>query len=137
MAVITVDENEVAPVLVFEQVTGPVNEAVLAGQYTRINTTTGMRQLGNGTNSTEVGVWAGIAMRSAESGGAITFVRRGIISLGPTALSALAYGANVFLSDTDGMLDTAAGTVSTVIGKVVPGYGSTTPDKLLFVDIQY
>ncbi len=51
------------------------------------------------------------------------------------ALAALDYGVEVYLSDTDGRLDTAAGTVSKVIGTVVAGYSNTTPDKLLRVDL--
>jgi hypothetical protein len=46
------------------------------------------------------------------------------------ALSGIAYGVSVSLSDTDGTLADAAGTVSTVVGKVVPGWAGSAK-KLL------
>jgi hypothetical protein len=49
-------------------------------------------------------------------------------------LSALAYGASVFLSNTAGGLDTAAGTVSVVAGKVWTGSGELSRQKVLFVN---
>jgi hypothetical protein len=52
------------------------------------------------------------------------------------ALSALTYDDDVFLSDTDGTLADAAGTVSKIVATVVPGYAAiATYDKLLRVDL--
>ncbi len=136
MAVIAVTSADVAPVEVWEQLTGPVGEAFDSGQYTRIDTTSGIRALGNATATGEVGHFGGLCLKSGNANATTSVIRRGILSLG-AALDALAYGATVYLSDTDGELDTAAGTVSTVIGKVIPGYGDTTPDKLLYVNITW
>jgi hypothetical protein len=46
----------------------------------------------------------------------------------------MAFDAPVYLSDTDATLADTAGTVSTVIGRVVPGWNATTADKLLLLD---
>jgi tetrahydromethanopterin S-methyltransferase subunit E len=51
------------------------------------------------------------------------------------ALDSLAYGAVVYLSNTDGTLADTAGTVSKKIGVVVPALATvSTPDKLLLVE---
>jgi hypothetical protein len=135
MAAITIVAAEVAPVYVVEQITGTISEAVTAGQYNRIDTTTGIRALGNATLAAEVGSFGGLALVSVGANQGITSIRKGIVSLGG-ALSALAYGVSVYLADADGGLNTVAGTVSTVVGRVIPGYGNTTPDKLLYIWIE-
>ncbi len=56
----------------------------------------------------------------------------GVIDVG-NALSALGYDDDVYLSNVDGTLADATGTVDKLIGNVVPGFGATTPDKLLAV----
>lgn len=132
MALITVVAADVAPVDVWEQFTLPVDEALTAGQYARL-TTTGNMVLGNGTSTGEVGNVKGMALNGVAIGETTTFVKRGVVSLGTTALSAMAYGAPVYLSDTDGTFGDAAGTVSTIVGYVVPGNANTTPDKLLML----
>lgn len=123
------------PVKVIEQFTGPVNQAVVVGQYVRFNTTTGAIELGNGTTAGEARS-GGIAIKAAlQAGDTITAVRKGWLDVG-NALSALTYDDDVFLSDTDGTLADAAGTVSKIVGTVVPGYAViTTYDKLLRVDL--
>jgi hypothetical protein len=45
---------------------------------------------------------------------------------------------SLYLSDTDGTVADAAGTTSVVLGRVVPGFGTTTgtaADKLFFIDL--
>ena len=54
------------------------------------------------------------------------------------ALTALAYDAIVYLSDTDKKLADAAGTVSTIVGRVIPVPATTLGtayDKVLFIDL--
>lgn len=136
MALLTITASEVDPVIVWEQLTGPCGEAFDAGQYTRIDATTGYRALGNASAAGEVGDFGGICLKSGNINGQVTVIRKGILNVG-NALSALAYGADVFLSDTDGTLADTAGTVSTIVGKVIPGYGNVTPDKLLYVNIEW
>lgn len=111
--------------------TGPCGEAVNAGQYVRRNTTTGHFEKGNASSAGEARD-GGIALQTAAVGDTMSVQRGGIICVG-NALSALAYDADVFLSDTDATLADAAGTVSKVVGTVFPAFGTTTPDKLLLL----
>lgn len=86
----------------------------------------------NGTTSTEANFQGIATIKSERVGQAVTVVRDGLLDVGD-ALDALAFGAPVYLSDTDGTLADAAGTVSVIVGRVVPGHGSLTADKLLRV----
>lgn len=120
-----------------EVFTAPSEEALSAGQFARMNTSTGFQALGNATTSGEAGAAIprrGIAINTIAANETTTFVKKGLLNVG-SALSGLAYGAAVYLSDTDGTLADAAGTVSTIVGYVVAGFGATTPDKLLYVDL--
>lgn len=114
-----------------------VGEALPEGDYARQNTTTGKLELGKATNATEVGVLGGIVTDKANAVGEVAhIVFEGLLDVGD-ALSALTFGDTVYLSDTDGQLADAAGTVTTaIVGTVVPAYGaftsSTTADKLLY-----
>ena len=122
------------PVNVIEQFTGPSAEVLTLGQYARFNVTTGKIELGNATNAAEARD-GGIVITPAEYAGApVTIVSKGLIDVG-NALSALTYDDDVFLSDTDGTLADAAGTVSKIVATVVPANGATTADKLLRVDL--
>jgi hypothetical protein len=77
----------------------------------------------------------GVAISEANQAGiTITAVRKGVVDLGD-ALDALAFNAVVYASDTDGTLGDAAGTVSKVVGEVIPAFGATTADKLLRVNL--
>lgn len=119
----------------FIQMTLPTDEAVTAGQLVKINTTTGKFTKANGTTSGEARVW-GIATKTVAAGMPVTAVRKGVAT--GYNIDALAYDAPVYLSDTDGMPDTAAGTVSVVIGRVIPATGvtlGTAYDKLLQIDL--
>jgi hypothetical protein len=61
----------------------------------------------------------GVTLKKVKAGRPVTAIAKGIV--GGLDLSGLAYGASVFLSDTDGgRLSTAAGTVSVTVGKVIP-----------------
>ncbi len=86
----------------------------------------------NGTDATEANFQGIATIESDRVGQAITVVRDGLLDVGE-ALAALAFGAPVYLSDTDGTLADAAGTVSVIVGRVVPGWGSLAADKLLRV----
>lgn len=123
----------IRPVVTLEQFTGPVNEAVTAGQYVRINVTTGQIELGKGTNAAEARK-GGLALHAAALYETVTAVRKGIVDVGE-ALVNLTLDDDVFLSDTDGTLADTAGTVTLIVGTVVPGWGATTADKLLRLDL--
>lgn len=116
--------------------TAPMGEAGTAGQYFRLNTTTGKLEKGNGTTTGEVGTVGGVLLDSVATVNLTgTIALRGskaILDMGES-ITALAFDASIFLSDTDATLADSAGTVSTVIGKVVPGWNATTADKLLML----
>lgn len=84
----------------------------------------------NGTDATEANFQGFAVIESDRVGQAITVIREGVVDLGE-ALVGLAPGAPIYLSDTDGTLGTTAGTVSTVVGRVEPGWGGLTADLLL------
>jgi hypothetical protein len=111
---------------------GPVNEVVAVGVPVRVDATTGKYTPSNATTTTE-NQYKGIAVNTGDYANAtISVMRKGILDVG-NALSGINYGLPVYLSDTDGTLADAAGTVSTIVGYVMPGFASTTPDKLLLV----
>lgn len=112
---------------------GPAAEAINAGQPVRLDTATGQYTLANATNAAEARI-LGIALNTAAVAETVSVLRKGLLNVG-NALSAKAYDAAVYLSDTDGTLADTAGTVSTVVGRVQPGFGSVTADKLLYVDL--
>lgn len=130
-----VTANRVNVVQSFEQLTLPAAEAITAGQAVRLDTASGRFTKANATLAAEARIF-GIATRSVAAGEPLTAIRRGIMD--GYDLSALAYDGAVYLSNTDGALADAAGTVSTPVGRVVPGTGVTTGtvyDKLLYVDL--
>jgi hypothetical protein len=86
----------------------------------------------NGTTATEANFQGIATIESDRVGKAITVVRDGLLDVG-NALADMTIGDPVYLSDTDGTLATTAGTVSTIVGRVVPGHGSLTADRLLRV----
>jgi len=134
MSDLTVTASDVAAVQIFEQWTAPAAETFSAGEAIRLDTSTGKATPGNATGAAEARV-TGIAIETANvANETITIVKRGILDLGD-ALDSLDYDAAVYLSNTDGTLGTAAATVSIIVGRVVPGWGHTTADKLLWVDL--
>ncbi len=109
-------------------------EAITAGAPVRIDTATGKATNANGTLAAEARVW-GIATRTVVAGEAVTVVRRGILD---GFAFTQAYDAEIFVSDTDGRLGDIAGTVSTRVGRIVPGMATTLGtayDKLLSVEL--
>ena len=134
MADLTITATAVKPVALYEQLPdGPASEAISAGQPVRLDTTSGQYTPANGTTAAEARI-AGIALTTAIAGATVSVLRNGLLDVG-SALSALSYDAAVYLSDTDGTLGTAAGTVSVAVGGVGPGFGATTPDKRRLVDL--
>jgi len=97
----------------------------------RLNTTTGKLEHGNGTTTGELGNTWGILIDSVGLSDAGTIALTGAIIDVGDALSALAMDDPVYIGDTDSTLSTTAGTVSRVVARVIPGFGSVTADKLL------
>jgi hypothetical protein len=121
-------------VQVVQQFTGPAVEAIAEGSRCRFDATTGKIALGNGTTAAEVKA-GGIAVNAAAAGMTVTIINQGIVDVGE-ALAALSFGADIYVSDTDGQFGTAAGdsTVDVICGQVVPGWGHTSADKLLWLN---
>jgi len=133
IALTTANKVEIAES--FEQMTLPAIEAVTAGQAVRLDTSTGKFTKANGSSSGEARIY-GIATKTVAAGEPVTAIRKGVMD--GFALSALDYDAPIYLSDTDGTLADAAGTVSVVVGRVIPATGTTLGtgfDKILFVDL--
>lgn len=126
-----------------EQYTFEAAERIRPGQAFRIDTTTGKATLANGTVVAEAGQSSAGVFNSElfvafdgarQAGNPVTGMKSG--ELDGFVLDALAPGAPVFLSDTDGTLGTTAGTVSTRIGCVRAAPFSGAPsgaDKVLAV----
>lgn len=136
MANLSITPTAVKPVLVWEQLTGPTDEAIDAGEMVRINTTTGKFTQANASSAAE-GRAIGMAVTTATyAGQPITVVKRGLVDIG-NALTAESYDEELNLSDTDGKIDDGAGspTDDYAIGRVVPAWGATTADKLLMLEL--
>lgn len=117
------------------QFTGTFAESCSVGQPVRLDASTGKWTKANATDTTENRV-IGILVSKDAAGAVGTVVRKGIVD--GFALSSLNYGVSLYLSDTDGTVADAAGTTSVVLGRVVPGFGTTTgtaADKLFFIDL--
>jgi len=117
------------------QMTLPAVEAIVAGAPVRIDTATGKWTNANGSAAGEARVW-GIATRTVAAGVAVTAIRKGVMD--GWALAALAYDDPIYLSDTDGRLSTAVGTVTVALGRVIPGTSTTLGtayDKLFSVEV--
>src|SRR5438105_4865102 len=105
-----------------EQLTLPAAEAITAGMPVRIDTTTGKFTAANGSSAGEARVY-GIAVSTVAAGFTVTAIRRGVMD--GWDFTSQAYDAALYLSDTDGRVGDAAGTVSTVLGRVIPGTATT------------
>jgi hypothetical protein len=131
----TITVGDVVAVKIESQITAPANEAITKGDVVRYNTTTGMLTPANATTDAEARA-VGIAITAAtQANETITVVRRGLLDLGDIFTSAN-YDDDVYLSDTDGVMATTAGSATVIIGQVVPAWTGTTPDKLLWVDCE-
>lgn len=114
----------------YEQETTLLGETCAAGDLVRFDTS-GNFTGANGTSTTENN-WVGILLTGGIAGEAATAICKGKVA--GFDVSALAFGASVFASDTDKTLGDVAGTASAVVGKVYPGKASgATRDKILKV----
>lgn len=130
-----VTANHVRIVESIEQMTLPAGAAIVAGAPVRIDTTTGRFVPAAAGTAGNARVW-GIASNGAPSGMPVTAVRRGVMD--GWDFTSDDYDAPMFLSNTAGRIDNSAGTVSTVIGRVIPGTATTLGtdyDKLLHVGL--
>lgn len=130
-----VTANKVNVVESIEQLTLPAAESITAGMAMRLDTSSGKFTKANASAAGEARVkW--LAVKTVAAGEPVTGIKTGVLD--GYDLSGMAYDADVFLSDTDGRLADAAGTVSTKVGRVLPGTSTTLGtafDKLLLVDL--
>src|SRR5690349_8365250 len=109
-------DKRISVVESLQQMTLPAAEAITAGAPVRLDTTAGTFTNANGSSASEARVW-GIATSTVAARQPVTAIRRGVLDGFDLTQ---AYDAAVYLSDTDGRLGDTAGTVSTVIGRVIP-----------------
>lgn len=131
--VVTAGKIEIAESI--QQMTLPAAEAIVAGAPVRLDTSTGKFTNANGTTAAEARVW-GIATKSVAAGEPVTAIRRGVLD--GFNFDSNNHDAAIYVSDTDGRLGDTAGTVSTVVGRVIPGTATTLGtafDKVLSVEL--
>lgn len=132
MTDLTVTASSFHEVETIEQGTAPAAVAITVGQWCYVDTA-GKWALANATTATLGGTGRrAVALKTVAAGQTLTCLYRGVIDP-KGALDALAFGAQVFLSDTaGGVMADAAGTVSIVLGNIISGWASgATADKLL------
>lgn len=134
MADIVPTAADVGVVQVIEMASGPSAETLTAGQWARLDTSSGFWTKGNGTNAAEARN-GGIVV-SVQGDGTVSVLRRGIVDLGDV-FSGLAYDLDIYLSDTDGALGSAASdsAENKIVGSIIPAHGDgAQADKLLRVN---
>ncbi len=117
------------------QMTLPAAEAITAGNAVRIDTAAGTFTKAKATEAAEARIY-GLAVKTVAAGLPVTAIRKGVMD--GFDLTGMNYDAAVYLSDTDGTLADGAGTVSTVVGRVIPTTSETlgtSYKKILFVDL--
>lgn len=121
------------PVKVVKQHTGPAHAAVDVGQAGYILAASGFMGLADANGTAPVNEPEGVFIKAAlQQGDTVTMVMDGWVDIG-NALSALDYGAPIWLSRTAGTLADADEGDGILIGEVWPAFGNTTADKILYV----
>jgi hypothetical protein len=117
-----------------EQDTQPAGVAIAAGQSVIRDGTTGRWILADASAAGTANAY-GMAVKTVPAGLPVTAIRRGVID--GFNLDDQDYDEQIFLSDTAGGIADAVGTVSSVVGQVIPAHTHRiggTPDKLLRID---
>ena len=132
LALVTADKIHIATPLgnAMDKLSAPAAVAITAGQAIQLNSS-GKWALAKATTAA-LARRVYIADRTVLAGQSVTGYRYAQID--GFDVSALAYNAQIFLSDTDGALADAAGTVSTVVGHVIAGWAQplgTAADKII------
>lgn len=133
LALVTADKGQVATIPVVQH-TFIAGEAIAALAPCYIDPTTG-KALNSDADAAGKQLCWGVATHTAAAGEALTLIRRGVID--GLDLSALNYGASVFVSNNVGRIADAAGTQSVRVGHVIPVMATTLGtafDKVLMVE---
>lgn len=133
MAVVTVTAARVRPVAIIHEETKPAAVTITRGQIVTQDAN-GKWVLALATTIANAGTIRGIALKDVIAGQSLTVLRMGLIDIGD-GMTALAFNATLFLSDTSGAIDTAAGTGSYILGYVDSAWAATAADKLMFVNL--
>lgn len=137
MANISITAADVSPVQVYDDIPPlPIasGETIVKGNYARVDASSGKATGGNGTTAAELG-YGGIVY-SDDGANVVKITRDALLDVGE-GLVALDFGTKIYVSDTDKTLANAAdATVDLIVGYVVPGFGATTADKLLRVQVE-
>lgn len=112
---------------------GIAGVAITAGQPLYIIAATGKYGICDANDSGKE-QFRGVALKTVGAGQALSILKRG--RMYGLDLSGLSYDDIVYESDTAGGYDTAAGTKTVRIGRVVP-LSDSTPTKVLYVDADY
>lgn len=118
----------------------PAGEAIGPGVPCRQDTSSGKAMIGNATVAGEAAVIGlNTSPKATLVNSACHILRRGKVALYDSSdaniLAGLDFGALVYLSDTDGRLADANGTVTKIIGRVIALWHQTTPEKILDLDL--
>jgi hypothetical protein len=117
-----------------EQMTLPAAVDMNEGTPVYVNSSAQFAKGDASVSGTTNGLY-GITVRKVKAGEPVTAIAKGVVG-GFTFTQA--YGALIYLSDTEGRIGDAAGTVSKVVGMVIPAYGQprgTSAAKLLRVNL--
>jgi hypothetical protein len=115
-----------------DQHTAPAGEAISRGAPIRLDSASG--RWVNAAGDLAANAATHMAWRTVVAGESLTGIRGCLVDA--FVLDALNYGAVVYTANTPGGVDTVAGTVSQVVGRVVSGHAQLLgvgPDKLLDV----
>lgn len=108
--------------------------AITAGLPVYLVTATGKVAPTSSAANNALAVFLGIALNSVGPGKAVEVLEEGYAD--GFEVQALAFGAAVYLNDAAGVLGTTAGTVSVVVGRVVPvsdkDPATALPSKLVY-----
>jgi hypothetical protein len=131
-----VTANQVTIVESIMQTTAPAGEAITPGAPVRFDAN-GAFVNGNATDATENNLY-GIATgkKAIPAGWPVTAIRIGVLD--GFALTAMAYGDPVYVSDTDARLSTVTGTTKAIVGMVIPATANVlgaARDKLMSINV--
>ena len=125
-----------------DQFSAPADEAITVGKVVRWNDSSGEITTANGTAAGEAdAIGINISGKTNAANMPADVLCDGLVLLLDSSdaniLAGLDYGVPVYLSDTDGRLADAAGTVSRVMGYVYALWDQSTPTKVLRLVPQY
>lgn len=133
MTLITVTAARVRAVEIILASSKPAAVAITRGQICYVDTN-GKWALSLTTSAAAAGNIRGWALKDVAANEAVTCLMIGIMDIGD-GLTAVAFGAPVYGNDTGGSIGDAVGTATVINGYVTSGWASTTPDKLVKVNM--